>query len=63
MSLIQKILLSEPELTDNGLECVTTCGRDGLYEGRYWCHTSETADTWDFCNPKDNGYKGKWCKF
>ena len=37
------------EFTDSGLECATQCGQDGLFEGRYWCHT---ADAWDFCNPQ-----------
>ena len=42
------------EVTDNGVECVTPCGQDGLYEERYWCHTS---DSWDFCSPQ---YKGQF---
>ena len=49
----------DPEVTDNGLACVTPCGQDGLYEGQYWCHTSDTSDTWDFCNPQ---YKGQFSK-
>ena len=35
--VIVQIIFSE--FTDSGLECLTPCRRDGLYEGQYWCHT------------------------
>jgi len=37
------------DISDNGLHCETPCGKDGLFEGRHWCHT---FDAWDFCEPK-----------
>ena len=40
------------EVTDNGAYCETPCGQDGLFEERYWCHTS---DSWDFCTPQYYG--------
>merc|ERR1711935_36065 len=42
--------VADIEVTDNGIKCVTPCGQDGLHEGRYWCHTSDATDTWDYCN-------------
>ena len=38
--------------TDNGENCETQCGKEGLFEGRYWC---DTLDSWDFCKPKSKG--------
>merc|ERR1712062_401869 len=38
------------DFTDDGLQCDTPCGQDGLVEGRYWCYT---ADYWGFCDPQE----------
>merc|ERR1711899_517329 len=37
------------DITNNGLQCKTPCGKNGLHEGRYWCHTEKS---WDFCDFK-----------
>merc|ERR1712223_1929200 len=38
------------DITNNGLQCKTPCGKNGLHEGRYWCHTEKS---WDFCDFKN----------
>ena len=40
---------------DNGSDCVTPCGEQGLHNGYYWCYVSEDTDEWDYCNPQSKG--------
>ena len=47
--LLHHLSFLDFDFTDDGLQCDTPCGQDGLVEGRYWCYT---ADSWGFCDRK-----------
>ena len=36
----------------NGFQCISRCGMEGIFKGKYWCHT---LDSWDFCTPNNQG--------
>ena len=40
------------DYSTNGFQCISRCGMEGIFKGKYWCHT---LDSWDFCTPHNHG--------
>ena len=40
------------DYSTNGFQCISRCGMEGIFKGKYWCHT---LDSWDYCTPNNQG--------